>query len=276
MEFPEELVTPKEVNDYPKHYIGELIDEKRDSFLLYQYAPGLLTSFGALADFDKKYDKIKNPVLQFLTNIAAFKNIVESPNITYHEVKSKLKDIINRDQTEYASHTRQIGVTLLESIRSKQHEERSLESALLSCAPIVTYARTTLVKPEFTEENLYDKYFKAHVIPELPSNDELDKIIKEYLVNHVLDILSHSELFIDPLNGDVQIRALLQLNNVNLVEEKNAAVYFLLVFLRYVSGFTEWNDVLAKVFNLNILCNKLSNGERVSIKKAVEAFDQLL
>ena len=34
MDFPEELITPKEVNDYPKHYIGELIDEKGDSFLL--------------------------------------------------------------------------------------------------------------------------------------------------------------------------------------------------------------------------------------------------
>ena len=275
MDFPEELITPKEVNDYPKHYIGELIDEKGDSFLLYQYAPGLLTSFGALADFDKKYDKIKNPVLQFLTNIATFKNIVESPNITYHDAKKRIQLCINRDCTIYKDRTQKIGLTILENVRSKQHEDRSLESAMLSCAPIVQYAKTTLVKPEMTEENLYDKYFKAETIPVLPSKQEFDKIIKEYLVNHVLDILSHGEFFIDPSNSDARIRDLISLNSVKSESEKNAAVYFLLVFLRYVSGFNDWNDILTRVFNLNMICNKISNGERVSIGKAIEAFNQL-
>lgn len=275
MDFPEELITPKEINDYPKHYIGELIDEKGDSFLLYQYAPALLTSFGALADFDKKYDKIKNPILQFLTNIAIFKNIVESSNMSYHDAKKKIQLCINRDRTIYKDNTQKIGLTILENVRSQQHEERSLESAMLSCAPIVLYAKTTLVKPEMTEENLFDKYFKAETIPELPPKQELDTIIKEYLVNHVLDILSHGELFIDPSNGNGRIRDLITLNHVNSESEKNAAVYFLLVFLRYVSGFSDWNDILTRVFNLNMICNKISNGERVSIGKAIEAFNQL-
>ena len=252
-----------------------MIDEKGDSFLLYQYAPALLTSFGALADFDKKYDKIKNPILQFLTNIATFKNIVESSNISYHDAKKKIQLCINRDRTIYKDNTQKIGLTTLENVRSQQHEERSLESAMLSCAPIVQYAKTTLVKPEMTEENLFDKYFKAETIPELPSKQELDTIIKEYLVNHVLDILSHGELFIDPSNSDGRIRDLITLNHVNSESEKNAAVYFLLVFLRYVSGFNDWNDILTKVFNLNMICNKISNGERVSIGKAIEAFNQL-
>lgn len=275
MDFLEELITPKEINDYPKHYIGELIDEKGDSFLLYQYAPALLTSFGALADFDKKYDKIKNPILQFLTNIAIFKNIVESSNMSYHDAKKKIQLCINRDRTIYKYNTQKIGLTILENVRSQQHEERSLESAMLSCAPIVQYAKTTLVKPEMTEENLFDKYFKAETIPELPPKQELDTIIKEYLVNHVLDILSHGELFIDPSNGNGRIRDLITLNHVNSESEKNAAVYFLLVFLRYVSGFGDWNDILTRVFNLNMICNKISNGERVSIGKAIEAFNQL-
>ena len=213
--------------------------------------------------------------MQFLTNIATFKNIVESPNITYHDAKKRIQLCINRDCTIYKDRTQKIGLTILENVRSKQHEDRSLESAMLSCAPIVQYAKTTLVKPEMTEENLYDKYFKAETIPVLPSKQEFDKIIKEYLVNHVLDILSHGEMFIDPSNGDARIRDLISLNNVNSESEKNAAVYFLLVFLRYVSGFNDWNDILTRVFNLNMICNKISNGERVSIGKAIEAFNQL-
>ncbi len=67
---------------------------------------------------------------------------------------------------------------------------------------------------------------------------QLDKIIKEYLVNHVLDILSHGEMFIDPSNGDARIRDLISLNNVNSESEKNAAVYFLLVFLELLFKFS--------------------------------------
>lgn len=275
MDFPEELITPKEINDYPKHYIGELVDEKRDSFLLYQYAPALLTTFGALDDFNKKYDKIKNPILQFLINIATFKNIVESSNISYHDAKKKIQLCINRDRTIYKDNTQKMGLTILENVRSQQHEERSLESAMLSCAPIVQYAKTTLVKPEMSEENLFDRYFKAETLPELPHKEELDNIIKEYLLTHVLDILGHGELFIDPSNGNERIRDLIALNHVNSESEKTAAVYFLLVFLRYGSGFSDWNNILTKVFNLNMICNKISNGERVSIGKVIEAFNQL-
>lgn len=275
MDFVEELITPKEINDYPKHYIGELIDERNDSFILYQYAPGLLTTFGAFDDFDSRYDGIKNPVLKFLTDIAGIKNVVESSNISYKEAKKKIQYYINRNTTIYKDHVHKIGLTVLENVRLKQQEERSLESAILSCAPIVQYAKTTLVKPEMTENNLFDKYFKASMIPNLPPKQELDKIIKDYLIENVIDILTHSELDIDPSNGDKRISDLVQLNYADTESEQNAAVYFLLVFLRYVSGFDNWNEILIKVFNLNTVCNKISNGERISIKKAIEAFTEI-
>ena len=275
MDFLEELITPKEINDYPKHYIGELIDEPRDSFLLYQYTPGLLTSFGTFPDFDTRYDKIKNPMLRFLTDIAGIKNVVESSKIPYQEAKKRIQNYINRNNTIYKEHINQIGLTVLENVRSKQRENRSLESAILSCAPIVQYARTTLVKPEMTEDGLFDKYFKSSTLPNLPSRQELDGIIKDYLIANVIDILSHSELFIDPSNGNKRISDLIQLNHAKSENERKAAVYFLLVFLRYASGFDKWDDILTKVFNLNTVCNKINNGERVSVRKAVEAFTNL-
>jgi hypothetical protein len=266
-EISSRLVSFHEIENYPVHYMNTLIENKQDSFLLFQYGPYLVMEYNDY--FMDRIDKISNDSLLLMVLVARVlisarvaglhSNIV----FTFKVGKEQIRKVLSSARGEYSDRIRQIGNKYMESLRKAQYESHSLESALLSSAPIVQYAKTTLVKPEMTKD--YEDFF-THKEP-TKTYKEMNRLLHDVLYAHIEDVLKEPNAFIhlDHINEDL-IRA----NQ----SQSEAYKYFVLVFLRYVSKDPEnYEENYKKIFNLNNTCNKLSNGERVCVTEALKALD---
>ena len=300
MENKNTLVAFNEVRSSMMFYCNELAHTYPDdnTFVLYQYAPYLVAN--KVEWFTNTLNWINNPYLKLLVYT---QRLIEACgsflNFTIKEAKQNILSIMddaNRETTstfgeKFKKKVCEIGNDLIDIIRKKQSEDKSLESAMLNYSPIVQYQGRFLKPAEFAEK------YTFLIQKQEPDFSELDQLIKDLFFDYVFYIAKNPEAFIpidhmNPLFLNTEVSGLgypMALINIHheisiISKSKNcrmseseffAKVYFALVYLRFVVKSTEWRSFLDDLFKINNIYNKISNGERINIPVAMETLSSV-
>ena len=279
------IMSFNEIKKYPLFYISDMIQNPSDSFLMYQYGPYLLMNtdyFKIIINDEINSLYYKNPCLAFMIEISEIIKCIHSID-TIGNIKENILNILTRCQTVqsqdseiYLQKKKEIVFDIVNKIQEHQYDTKSLESALLNYSPIVPYSGT------ITQSEI-----QAPELIEL-THDTLDILIKNYLKDNIIEIMLHNEDFISVDNHDSEymlkenesVTSDLSydiINSYNNQENMNPSVktYFSLVYLRYAIPKEKFQDAIQTLIKINTTYNKISKGEVVNVKEAVETFSKL-
>ena len=280
-----------EIKKYPLFYLSEMIQNPSDSFLLYQYGPYMLMHIDSskILNYTERIKLYyKNPVLSFMIDISDIIKTIQSDETIGH-IKETILGILTRSQdillhnnindqsvNIFLQRKKEIVFDIIGKIQDYQYENKSLESAILNYAPIVPYTGS-LIKPGMETPTLTKIEYNS-----------LDKMIKEYLKDNIIEIMLHNEEFISVDNYDSEyiLREnelstnglsydIIKLYNLQENNIPSVKTYFTLVYLRYAAPEKNFYETINEIIKLNTTYNKIIKGEIVDMKEAVETFSKL-
>lgn len=255
------IIEISDINATPYHYIKKLLGNNDHNYLFYNFGPYLVRNYSEI--FFHNYTEVINPELKLLVALQLYSNLDAKPT-SISEKKKYIQTVIERFSTPEYPQIRDMGLSILEKIRKYQYETKSLESAILSCAPIVQYHRESLVKPEMTKE-----YTTPLTVRQ---DEELDKIILDILKENAIEILDHADSIIDKITPE-NIRDIIY--DLTIADSNIHTYYFLFVYLRYVKRYEK--EIFVSDFNNLILnYNNLSKGRKADIDSTINAMTSIL
>lgn len=263
------LYTFEDIKTHIQHYFAKLCMNEENSFLLFMYGPYIANHMpDCYTDYPDKNSLIfKNDLFRLMYEVALLNKICINDSIEH--AKEICLTIINRNIDNpygYSEKTTGIAKGMINTIRFKQYENKTLESAILNYAPIVQYSGT-LVKPEM-ETHMEDNL-------KLDENELTTKIIS-ILVSNIIDIMLHDEEFIN-IDGvisqynkfdEFSIPYSYMIHNTNGV----ANVYFRLIFIKELVFNNKIPLSKSDLIKINNQYNKIIKCENVNINEAIEAF----
>lgn len=257
-------ITFKEIIDNNIFYCNYLLNSTENTFVLFQYGPYLVKNNTGY--FICNFDGIKNPILKFITLAAGIIDVykVYKKNLTFKLAKEAINNLSCLSENLIPIMNDKIHLLAnksIESIRKYQKESKSLESALLSSAPITPY-NFVITNPELTNLNK-----SSDLLIQNRNNKLLEEKIINYLINYVDIILLENDEFLD-INDFMKSFTILMDNST----DKNVCVYFLLIYLRYVINKEDYNktiNYLEKLYNSYL---DIRNKEKVNV---TEILDQI-
>lgn len=257
-----ELITYDEIRNYPIAFRNQLIEEpSEDSFLIHQYGPWIAMTHESY--LTSHYNTIKTDIVRFIAGVAHLLH-TGSLMMPVGYIKKECLSVARLDCGKYSDQLNAIAIDMLHFTKKVQYEEQALESAILSCAPIVQYSRNKLSNPELfdLEEDRCDEvksiFWKG-----------IDQTILTMLTGYICDILLRNDRFIGPhlsYTDSYQIAR-------NLNTNDPVVRYFLIVHMRHTSkSEEEFREKKEALINLKILGNKIINGEAMKVLEFMDAF----
>lgn len=251
-----EIISFKEIEESPIHYINKLVDTPHPSYLLFNYGPYLATKHPN--EFIKRLYNIENVYTKIIVAFALFDHFVNNQNSKTCDVKNNIRLVIktlsNQDDQSYIIKT--YGETLINQIRDYQYKNNVLESAILNYSPIIQYSQS-IIKPDM-EDITYDK---------------VNEFIRSVIIENPMSIIHNSSLF---LSYEDDITKYIYNLQKSYGEELLARIYFLYVHLSYTENKQSFHEKVKEILKLNIIYNKIHNGERIDIERSIKTFESLL
>lgn len=258
----------KEFVEHKYYYLTKMLQEKENTFLTFYYGPYLIyhTDIELLHKIPRC--DVKNELILYFIDIVkliSFKYYESYKSYKEYIVK-KIKDL-KENPYRYSDTVISFASKILEELKKKQMEEKILESAMLSCSPIVPY-QNTLKYPELSEE-VYSNKIKNISYSEIES--ELEKILLENLLN----IFEHEEYII---NTNMQNVIHLKKSPEIFFKDETVSIveyYYHLIYMRYAYSEDNYQEGCEQLIKLNMTHNKLHKGERIDVSHVLETFNEL-
>lgn len=277
----EDIISFKDILNYPQHFIHELEIDPGSSFLLYQYGPYLIMN-NNMAKYRKEISYEKNPIFRFMIDVGTLLKLTHSTPKVMKDIMLDIVKSLPTNGNEWSNKVREIVKDMMKNLRDYQYENHVLESAMIDYCPIVPYTRT-IVKPDMQSstssesENVLSKYKHSSI-------EFTDEVINTYLKENIIDIMMKPKAFLSVENHydlyhlkDEEYSANLSCDILSLCENKTdpALFYFLMVYLRYCVKKEEYENVVESLINLNTSYNKIIKGDLVSIPDIIDQLSDI-
>lgn len=257
-----ELISYNEIRNYPIAFRNQLIEEpSEDSFLIHQYGPWIVMTHESY--LISHYTDIKTDIVRFITGVAHLLH-TGSSMMPVGYIKKECLHVARLYCGKYSDRLNEIAINMFHDTKEVQYKEHALESAILSCAPIVQYSKNRLVNPELLdlEEDHCDEV-------KFINWERIDQTILAMLTGYICDILLRNDRFLGPhlsYTDSYQIAR-------NLNTNDPVVRYFLIVHMRHTSkSKEEFKEKKEALINLKILGNKIINGEAMKVLEFMDAF----
>lgn len=257
------LIGLEEVKNYAFTYIEKYRCGENLGFL-FQYAPYILMtkdianrdkfSSDIFSYNDTPHFKLMEDIAKLIRFVMPEQNIFKIKDFVCEYLKSmKYK----KDCTE-SQIAKDFYINYLNHIRDRQYEDKLLENAIISYAPIQPY-EGIIVKPDMTKTQRYEESNIDKVISILNRvvNNEakIEDVLKKYIENYCFEILENHNKTLDPSEDIFSFI----INKKDDYSESD--IYYFLVALYYKSGnFTGNEDLYNTILKLLINIKTYTNG----------------
>ena len=253
------LPNKKELGETPFYYLDQLIREDEPSALFYQYGPYLVIYH--IDYFENHLADVKDELMYLLVQATRIIYAHKIKGLSYRDAKKRVVNIMRESCNAYFANTiREIGIYYLKELqKTKQERDECRESAILNYAPIVPYGT---VIPKYAETIQKES--------EVPSYKELDARIYNLFIRNIVDIILHADKYIPP--EATQTNYLFSMKQCENACKTAYGEYFFYVYMRYIIPKDQYEMLYQQFLKINTIYNKITNGERIDVAKAIEAF----